>query len=94
MTPPGGTYDLKVPADSVDRIVAALAAPKKTVVARIAAAPARVAPGSVHVVRQRETVRSIAKQYGVSVVDLLRLNSLEPDDVIRPGDRLRIATAR
>jgi membrane-bound lytic murein transglycosylase D len=45
----------------------------------------------VHVVRPRETVSSIAKQYGVAVADVLRWNRLEQRAHIRPGDRLRIA---
>jgi lipoprotein NlpD len=54
---------------------------------------ARVAlRNDVHVVRPRDTVSSIAKQYGVSVRDLLRWNSLEQQARIRPGDRLRVAT--
>lgn len=48
----------------------------------------------MHVVRARETVASIAKQYGISVVDLLRWNRLENQDRIRPGDRLRVADLR
>jgi lipoprotein NlpD len=48
----------------------------------------------VHVVRPKDTVTSIAKQYGVSVGDVLRWNSLERNDRIRPGDRLRVTDLR
>jgi LysM repeat protein len=48
----------------------------------------------VHVVRPRDTVSSIAKQYGVAVADVLRWNRLEQQARIRPGDRLRIADGR
>jgi lipoprotein NlpD len=44
------------------------------------------------VVRPRDTVSSIAKQYGVSVGDVLRWNRLEGQARIHPGDRLRVAT--
>jgi len=44
----------------------------------------------VHVVRPRDTVASIAKQYGVSVGNVVRWNNLDSGDAIRPGDRLRI----
>jgi membrane-bound lytic murein transglycosylase D len=97
-TPPSGPYNLRVPTASVERINVALAEPskliepKKTVVA-VRAKPHR-AVGSVHVVRQRDTMSSIAKLYGISITDLLRWNRLDPDDVIRPGDRLRVAAAR
>src|SRR2546428_182884 len=49
------------------------------------------AAGEIHVVRPEETVSSIAKRYGLSVDDVLRWNSLESLDQIRPGDRLRVA---
>jgi len=45
-------------------------------------------------VRPRETITSIAKRYGVSTGDVLRMNSLQKHDAIRPGDRLRIAEGR
>jgi LysM repeat protein len=48
----------------------------------------------VHVVQPRDTVRSIAKRYGVSVSDVLRWNRLEEQGRIRPGDRLRVADVR
>ncbi|MBI2215881.1 MAG: transglycosylase SLT domain-containing protein [Candidatus Rokubacteria bacterium] len=48
------------------------------------------ATSDVHVVRPRDTVTSIAKQYGLSVGTVLRWNSLEKHDRIRPGDRLRL----
>jgi LysM repeat protein len=51
-------------------------------------------PSEVHVVRPKDTVSSIAKQYGVAVKDVLRWNRLEEQARIRPGDRLRIADIR
>ncbi|HXI03269.1 MAG TPA: transglycosylase SLT domain-containing protein, partial [Candidatus Saccharimonadales bacterium] len=80
VTPPGDSWELKVPAGAGDNIAAALAK-------RHRAAP----KGGVHVVRARETVSSIAKHYGVSISDVLRWNSLTARALIHPGDRLRIA---
>ena len=54
----------------------------------------RHAAAEIHVVRPRETVTSIAKRYGLSVKEVLRWNSLESQDPIRPGDRLRVAELR
>ena len=39
----------------------------------------------------RTRCRSIAKQYGVAVKDVLRWNRLEEQARIRPGDRIRVA---
>jgi membrane-bound lytic murein transglycosylase D len=50
--------------------------------------------GEVHVVRPRDTVSSIAKEYGVSVNEVLRWNRLQERSRIRPGDRLKITDAR
>ena len=98
-TPPGGPYELKIPAGSGDAIRTALAPASGTAVARNSSSPAVVARGprrslSVHVVQPRETVSSIAHHYGVSVRDILRWNGLEKDALIRPGDRIRVADAR
>jgi LysM repeat protein len=60
----------------------------------VAATRVAAPPDEVHVVRPRETVSSIAKQYGVAVADVLRWNRLEQQGRIRPGDRLRIADLR
>jgi LysM repeat protein len=62
-----------------------------------APAPSRAAaagPDSVHVVRPKDTVSSIAKKYGVTVTEVLRWNRLEEQTRIRPGDRLRVADVR
>ena len=47
----------------------------------------------IHIVQSRETVASIAKRYGISAADLVRLNELDGGARIRPGDRLRIVAA-
>lgn len=50
--------------------------------------------GEVHVVRPRDTVSSIAKEYGVSVNEVLRWNSLKDRSRIRPGDRIKVTGVR
>jgi membrane-bound lytic murein transglycosylase D len=97
VTPPDGSYELKVPAGTGQGVVAALLPAKKVSVTRasLRRIPRTAWRGSeVHVVRPRETVSTIAKRYGVSVRDLLRWNSLERPDHIRPGDRLRVTDVR
>jgi len=106
ITPPGRSWDLRVPAGATDSVLTALAPRRRTPV--VAAADKRgpavamssspvsraAARDDVHIVRPRDTVSSIARQYGVSVRDVLRWNSLEQQARIRPGDRLRVATRR
>jgi membrane-bound lytic murein transglycosylase D len=41
-----------------------------------------------HVVREGETLWGIARRYGLPVADLLRMNDLNPEEPIRPGDRI------
>ncbi|HEV8616378.1 MAG TPA: transglycosylase SLT domain-containing protein [Methylomirabilota bacterium] len=108
VTPPGTPYELRVPSGTRATVVAALEprpSPRRIAVARaatkaraVAAASKKVAPvassADVHVVRPKDTVSSIAKRYGISVGDVLRWNSLERNDRIRPGDRLRVADLR
>lgn len=98
ITPPGKVWELRVPAGSRDTMLTALAprrpAPPMQLAAVVAGKATRVAAvgRDVHVVRPRDTVVSIARQYGVSVGDVLRWNSLQQQARIRPGDRLRVAT--
>jgi membrane-bound lytic murein transglycosylase D len=93
MTPPGDAWSLRVPPGTRSNVLTALAppAPRPTAARRAAATRSVGAREDVHVVRPRETVSSIAKQYGVAVADVLRWNRLEQRAHIRPGDRLRIA---
>ena len=94
VTPPGTTWELRVPAGTRNGVLAALA-PRRPVTVVRAAAPRRTAKGAeIHVVRPRDTVSTIAKLYGVSVADVLRWNRLGHQDWIRPGDRLRVTDLR
>lgn len=45
---------------------------------------------AVHVVRRGDTLWGIAIKYRVGVKTLARLNGLDPADVLRPGDRLKL----
>jgi membrane-bound lytic murein transglycosylase D len=101
-TPPGGAYALKVPVgggtpvqvalerEAAGRAVAAAARPRHAREAGATAARAR--PPAFHVVKARETVAAIARRYGVSADDIARWNGLDETALIRPGDRLRVAS--
>lgn len=95
VTPPGASYSLRIPAGTRGGVLAALNSARKTTIARGPVVTSRASgrPG-VHVVRPHDTVSSIAQHYGVSVGDVLRWNSLERRDSIRPGDHLNVAERR
>jgi membrane-bound lytic murein transglycosylase D len=88
VTPPGAPYRLRVPAGTSAAIQAALATGKPV--------PDRhpQVKSQVHVVRSGDTVRSIARRYGVSAADVLRWNNLAANHILRPGERLVIAETR
>jgi membrane-bound lytic murein transglycosylase D len=96
VTPPGDAWQLKVPAGTRAEVMSALMPPAKPRLPAKAARGATLRPaasrGDVHVVQPKDTLRSIAKQYGVSVSNVLRWNRLEAQGRIRPGDRLRVAS--
>jgi membrane-bound lytic murein transglycosylase D len=95
VTPPGAPWDLEIPAQSREAVMTALApAPPRTMVAQSGRATRVAGDARVHVVRPRETITSIAKRYGMTTGDVMRMNSLEKQDAIRPGDRLRVAAVR
>jgi membrane-bound lytic murein transglycosylase D len=87
-TPPGGTYLLKFPLGTSQRFAEARIQDRK-----LEADGRPTIKLGVHVVKPRETVRSIAKRYGISVAALARWNELSESAHLRPGDRLRIASA-
>ena len=96
VTPPGGPWTLRLPAGERERVAAALVprrAPGMAGNKHVEVSHA-AATGDVHVVRPRDTVSAIARQYGVSVGDVMRWNRLDSLDRIRPGDRLRVAGVR
>jgi membrane-bound lytic murein transglycosylase D len=94
VTPPGRTWEVRVPAGSRETVLAVLT-PRPKVVTVAAAAPSRRTAGvGIHAVRARDTVSSIAKLYGVTTSDVVRWNNLENGDAIRPGDRLRVTSLR
>jgi membrane-bound lytic murein transglycosylase D len=91
-TPPDGPYSLKVPVGGAKSVQLAL---DRNVVLRAPAASRatdqrRGKAPVVHVVRARETAKSIARRYNISVDDLFRWNGLDQAARIRPGDRLRV----
>jgi membrane-bound lytic murein transglycosylase D len=92
VTPPGRTWEVRVPGGTREAFVTALAPHTKVVT--VSATSRRAVSTEIHVVRARDTVSSIAKLYGVSASDVVRWNNLESGDAIRPGDRLRVTTLR
>jgi membrane-bound lytic murein transglycosylase D len=101
VTPPGAPYTLRVPTGKGGAVLAAVTFSKRQVATKPAAAPKAPtkvtrlrATSGVHVVGPNDTVRSIAKRYGISVNDVLRWNRLASADRIRAGDRLRVADLR
>ncbi|MDF0649853.1 MAG: hypothetical protein CV081_10480 [Nitrospira sp. LK265] len=53
--------------------------------------PAKVAAGTVHVVKPGETLFSISKRYGIEVDKLKKQNNL-PDDIVEIGQKLQVGT--
>lgn len=51
----------------------------------------RAADGSVHVVKRGETLAGVARQHGLSVRDLCRINGMPQDTVIYPGEALTVS---
>jgi len=97
VTPPGGVYALKVPsgaassvAEALDRLSVQRAEAARRWAKRAAAPAGSPPPAGVHVVKPNDTLSDIAKRYGVSVADLVRLNGLDPEARIYPGDRIRV----
>jgi membrane-bound lytic murein transglycosylase D len=89
-TPPGGTYLLKFPVGTSQRFAEARHHDRDR---KLAAGGRETTKPEVHVVKPRETMGSIAKRYGISAAALARWNELDQGARIRPGDRLRIASA-
>jgi membrane-bound lytic murein transglycosylase D len=94
VTPPGKPYDVKIPTERRGAVMMALTPSRRTTVAHTPGTTRAAGVSRVHVVRPRETITSIARRYGVKTGDVLRMNSLDKHDWIRPGDRLRIAEGR
>ena len=100
VTPPGGPYALKVPsgtasdvAEALDRLSAQRADAARRPAKRVAKASASPPGARVHVVKPNDTLSDIAKRYGVSVSELVRLNGLDPEAPIYPGDKIRVTAS-
>ncbi|MFQ5897751.1 MAG: transglycosylase SLT domain-containing protein [Candidatus Methylomirabilia bacterium] len=76
VTPPGGSYSLKVPEGSAGKVRAVLA---------------ELGDTTVHVVKPRETLSEIALDHGVTVAELVRWNGIRNRSLIHPGDRVLVA---
>lgn len=96
VTPPGETYTLKVPPGSgaaVGEALDRLEAGRSRVAARRGRRAGAETAAGVHIVRPGETLSHIALRYGLSLVDLVRLNGLDPGALIFPGDRIRLTAS-
>ena len=68
------------------------ASPAKKASAATSAAAVKAKAGVVyHTVRPKETPYGIAKQYNLTVKELMKLNNLSPTTTIYPGDKLRVS---
>jgi len=56
--------------------------------------PFPLAKGRYHEVRPRDTLYWIAQEYGTSVDELCRLNGINPEQVIYPGQKLLVTPER
>jgi hypothetical protein len=102
-TPPGGPYSLKVPVGSSallreglnhEPAIHSTSPAPHHYSGTGASLPAPRSPmPTVHTVKRQETVSVIAQRYGVSVTDIIRWNGLGDAARIRPGDKLRVASA-
>ena len=91
-TPPGGSYLLKFPVGASERFMEAQQRERERRLVAAGRGPQAGKP-EIHVVQSKETVGSIARRYGISTVELARWNELDEGARLRPGDRLRIASA-
>jgi membrane-bound lytic murein transglycosylase D len=89
-TPPGRSYLLKFPVGVSERFVEAQQREQER---RPAGRGRPATRPEIHVVQSKETVGSIARRYGISAAALARWNELDGSARIRPGDRLRVASA-
>jgi LysM repeat protein len=48
--------------------------------------------GQYHTVEPGDTLYKIAQEYGTSVDELCRLNQITPDQIIYPGQKIRVAS--
>lgn len=53
-------------------------------------APTKAEPPQTYTVSRGDTVTAIAAKFGLDVADVLRLNSLAPSTIIRPGQQLTL----
>src|SRR5258706_8264889 len=79
---------LIIPRPTAAAAAPALAAPASKAVAATSAAP------SVHVVNRGDTLLSIARRNHVSVAELAKANSLDPQAKLKPGTKLTVPGAK
>ncbi len=70
------------------------AAPSPTKAQKASTSPQPAPEARYHKVRAGETVYSIARHYGLTVDELMRLNKLTPEAVLHPGDKLVVSKGK
>lgn len=69
----------------------ATSAPKTPQTAPVApSSPKGVASAKYHTIAKGDTLYSVGRKYGLKVDELLKINQLPKDTVIKPGQRLRV----
>ena len=84
-TPPGGTYELKVPKDYAEKLISVQ---DQVVALKDVEIPFRTRP-TRYTVRRDDSLWKIARKFGTSVEKLKYANRLS-SSIIRPGQRLNI----
>lgn len=84
---PGET--LTIPKQTVKPAAADSRKPEVIAPKRVTVAPTKTTPG-VHIVKNKETATAIARIYGLSAAELLKLNKISDPTKIREGQALNI----
>jgi len=94
VTPPGGNYPVRVPANLHREFTAALGKVGQTstqLASRQESSPSSVSAGAkTHRVKRGDTISKIATRYGVSQSDLMRLNNVRSPRDLPVGKSLKI----
>ncbi len=86
VTPPGGEYEINVPAESAGQVMAALSQVPEVKYEP----PKTTSGGSTYKVKRGDTLSGIASKYRVSVKDLMKANKIRSASHLRTGSRLTI----
>lgn len=82
--------DLSARVDRLEKTLAA-GASRTGALSKTSREPLPLPGGRYHVVQSGDSLSKIAQHYGISVDELCRLNSMTPNQIIYPGQRLLVA---